>query len=81
MKATQVAKDSAKEDKYKRGKVPLESIGKKSNEKPKANRKPPKCGNCGVSGHTRVSCLQPGGGSRSKSKGKGGSAPSWLNAL
>lgn len=80
--ASQLAKDALKVDRYKREKDPLESIGKKSRRKSTKPRKQSTCGICGVLGHTRHACLQPGGGAATKnSNNGGGSRPSFFDAL
>jgi len=65
--AGRVANESKKKESYRPGKVPLASTAKRprtsknDDEPPKPKRK---CGICGVRGHTRINCLQPGGGKK-----------------
>jgi hypothetical protein len=78
--ANQVAKEASKEEKHKSGKVPLSSIGAKTTAKKMTKQRAlPTCGNCGVKGHTRNACMQPGGGVAAKSASK--EQPSFLDAL
>ena len=62
MKATRVAKESAKKECYRPGKVPLgsnEKSGQTSEQDP-ASKKTFTCGFCGVQGHRRNNCPLPG---------------------
>jgi hypothetical protein len=59
MAAGRVKKEAKKKESYKFNKVPLASVTKMNNDggRPKKKRK---CGNCGLPGHSRNSCPQPG---------------------
>jgi hypothetical protein len=91
--ATRVAKESAKDTSYKPGKVPLASIGRRTSSAKKdsdKSAKPRKCGICGVYGHIRTACVQPGSGRHKETSSTSApkrtsngdaSAPTWFDLM